>query len=221
MIAIPCMDMVHTVFLRSILALNKVGDVQFGLSCSSLVYDARNTLTKKAIAGGFDRILWLDSDMDFQPDLMERLSADLDDGREFVAGLYFKRKAPVQPVVYKQVGYWKMEDESVRPIALCYEDYPRDDIFEVEGVGFGACMMTVDLAKRVVEKIGVPFAPILGFGEDLSFCLRVAQVGAKMYCDSRIKLGHVGQGTVTEETYLGVLNAGTGETRAADHVERV
>ena len=29
LIAIPCMDMVHTVFMRSMLTLNKVGEVQY------------------------------------------------------------------------------------------------------------------------------------------------------------------------------------------------
>ena len=41
-----------------------------------------------------------------------------------------------------------------------------------------------------------------GLGEDYSFCWRVAQIGKKMWCDSRVKLGHVGQHIYTEEDYL-------------------
>ena len=203
LIAIPCMDMVHTVFLKSMLGMKQIGETRFALSSSSLVYTARNDLTRRAIEEGFDRILWLDSDMDFQPDLMERLSADLDEGRDLVAGLYFSRKAPVTPITYCKVGYYHSEEkDEVTPLAVSYDDYPRDQLFEVEGCGFGAVMMTVDLAKKVVEKFGLPFAPILGFGEDLSFCIRARQVGATLWTDSRIKLGHVGQGTITEELYL-------------------
>ena len=33
---------------------------------------------------------------------------------------------------------------------------------------------------------------LLGFGEDLSFCIRAQELGRKIYCDSRIKMGHVG-----------------------------
>lgn len=62
--------------------------------------------------------------------------------------------------------------------------------------------MTTDLIKRVADKFGLPFAPMLGFGEDLSFCGRVSQVGGKMFVDSSIKMGHVGLGTITEATYL-------------------
>lgn len=203
LIAIPCMDMVHTVFMRSMLTLNKVGEVQYCISCSSLIYDARNGLAKKAITEHFDRVLWLDSDMEFEPDLMERLSADMDEGREFVSGLYFKRKAPITPVIYRECGYYhSKEDDKVTPIAVSYDDYPRDSIFEVAAAGFGVVMVTTDLLTRVVEKFGAPFSPILGFGEDLSFCSRARDVGAQLWCDSRVKLGHVGQGTITEDIYL-------------------
>ena len=104
------MDMVHTNFLKSILGMRKVGEVQFQISCSSLIYDARNGLVKRAIEGNFDRILWLDSDMDFDPDLMERLSADMDEGREYVSALFFKRKAPIKPCIYSELAYMRNPD---------------------------------------------------------------------------------------------------------------
>ena len=117
--------------------------------------------------------------------------------------MYFKRKAPVKPVIYKEVGYYhSKDDESVTPIAVPYEDYPRDSMFSIAGCGFGGVLMTVDLIKRVGDKFGLPFSPIMGFGEDLSFCVRASDVGAEMWCDSRVKLGHVGLGTITEETYF-------------------
>lgn len=203
LIAIPCMDMVHTVFMKSVVGLERVGECRFSLTCSSLVYDARNTLAKQAVTEGFDRVLWLDSDMDFNPDLLKLLSEDMDEGRELVSGLYFKRKAPVKPVIYKEVGYYHdPQNDSVTPIAIPYEEYPKDSIFPIAGCGFGGVLVSVDLINRVGEKFGLPFSPILGFGEDLSFCKRVSQLGVEMFCDSRVKLGHVGLGTITEDTYL-------------------
>ena len=203
LIAIPCMDMVHTVFMKSLMGMNRVGQTGFAFSCSSLVYDARNTLAKQAVTEGYDRVLWLDSDMDFQPDLLQKLSEDMDEGRELVSGIYFKRKAPVKPVIYKSLGYYKNEDESgVTPVAVSYEDYPRDSIFPIAACGFGGVLVTTDLIKRVGDKFGLPFSPIMGFGEDLSFCSRVTELGVEMFCDSRVKMGHVGLGTITEEVYL-------------------
>lgn len=203
LIAIPCMDMVHTIFMKSVMGMDRVGQTKFAFSCSSLIYDARNGLAKQAIEEGFDRVLWLDSDMDFEPDLLKQLSADMDEGRELVSGLYFKRKAPVKPVIYESLGYYKDEDggDAVTPVAIAYEDYPEDSVFPIAGCGFGGCLVSVDLIKRVKDEFGLPFSPILGFGEDLSFCLRATKLGVEMFCDSRVKLGHVGLGTITEDTY--------------------
>lgn len=203
LVAIPCMDMVHTVFMKSVIGLDRVGECRFSIMCSSLIYDARNSLAKQAVTEGYDRVLWLDSDMDFNPDLLKLLSQDMDEGRELVSGLYFKRKAPVKPVIYKEVGYYHdKENESVTPIAVPYEDYPRNTIFPIAGCGFGGALVSVDLINRVGKEFGLPFSPILGFGEDLSFCKRASQLGVEMFCDSRVKLGHVGFGTISEDTYL-------------------
>ena len=103
MIAVPCMDMVHTDFMRSALSLQHRDETQFYFSQASLVYDGRNKLAEAAISGKFDRVLWLDSDMRFEPELAEQLHADLDEGREFVSALYFSRKPPITPVIYKEI----------------------------------------------------------------------------------------------------------------------
>lgn len=200
LIAVPCMDMVPTRFVFSCLRLRPVGEVEFSLTESSLIYNARNDLTRKAIDGGFDRILWLDSDMVFEPNLMEQFSARLDTGLEFVSGLYFTRKGKTKPVVYKTCGSYERKGQLI-PFASTYEDYP-DHLFEIAAAGFGGVMMTTDLVKRIWEKFGYPFSPILGFGEDLSFCVRVSRLGVKMYCDPAIKLGHVGYKTFDESDFV-------------------
>ena len=219
LICIPCMDMVHTEFMKSLLGMRRVGDTKYTISCSSLIYDARNNMARRAVREGFDRVLWLDSDMSFEPDLMERLSARLDEGLEYVSGLYFTRKAPVRPVLYKECGYYEKDGE-VSPVAIWYDDYPRESLFKVEATGFGGVMMTTALIEKVAGKFGLPFAPMLGFGEDLSFCGRVSQVGGEMWVDSTIKMGHVGLGTITEDVYIsqkGEQDAASSKTGAEDH----
>lgn len=203
LIAIPCMDMVHTIFMKALLGLRTKDEIVFSIACSSLVYDARNNLCKQAIRENFDKILWLDSDMDFQPDILDKLSEDLSDEVDMVGALYIKRKAPLDPVVYEKVGWYQNEDKTeITPMAVPYVDYPKDQLFECDGIGFGGVLMKVELAKKIDDRFGLPFSPINGFGEDLSFCARAKEVGSKIWCDSRVKMGHVGLGTVTEETYL-------------------
>ncbi|MBR2389560.1 MAG: hypothetical protein IKA94_02050 [Mogibacterium sp.] len=173
LICIPCMDMVHTAFMQSLLSMRMVGEVRFAISCSSLIYDARNKLADQAIDGGYDRCLWLDSDMVFPADTMERLGAHLDNGLEAVCGIYFSRKAPVTPIIYDNCGWYESDGKSI-PTAHAFFDYPKDQLVEIEG---------------------------MGFGEDLSFCGRVIDSGRKIYCDTSIKCGHIAQSLVNEETY--------------------
>lgn len=200
LIAIPCMDMVHTEFMRSAVGMQHEGETQFTFSQASLVYDGRNLLANVAIDGGFDRILWLDSDMLFEPELEKQLHADLDTGKDMVSALYFSRKPPLKPVVYKAVES-DIIDGRQTPRADSFLDYPEDSLFPIAGCGFGAVMMTGELLKAVRDSYGLPFSPILGFGEDLSFCRRVTELGREMWCDSRIKCGHVGSTVFNEALY--------------------
>ena len=206
MIGIPTMGTVPVRFMASVLAMKRAGDVEFEMTDHSLIYDARNRIAKTAIDEGFDRVLWLDSDMVFSPDLMERLSERLDQGREFVSALYFKRKQPPEPVIYRDCCL--REDENGKPVpsAVAYRDFPENALFEIAGSGFGAVMTTVQLLKDVYEAYGLPFSPAAGLGEDLSFCARVAELGRKMWCDSSILLGHVGQKIYTREDWDGWMS---------------
>ena len=212
LIAIPCMDMVHTDFLRALVSLEVDGEIQFTTAQSSLIYDARNNLAEIAIAGGFDRILWLDSDMIFEPSTFRRLSEHLDLGKEFITGLYFSRKAPVRPVIYSRLWSEVTPQGLAAAHADSFYDYPVDSLFHVEGCGFGCVMLSVDLLRRVRDRFGLPFAPAGGFGEDLSFCLRARELGAEIWCDSTIKLGHVGTAVYDEDTYRAVSGLNTAQS---------
>lgn len=202
MIAIPCMDTVPTAFLKSILGMEKDSDCEVALSISSLIYDARNRLAKKAVDEGFERVLWLDSDMEFAPDLMRRLHATLDEGHDLVSALYFKRKRPINPVIYKTVYCTTSENGITEPHAELYRDYPRESVFPIAACGFGGVMMRTSLIQAVYAKFGLPFSPIMGFGEDLSFCIKARETGADLVCDSRVKMGHVGFSVFDEESFL-------------------
>lgn len=184
-ICIPCMDMMHQKFVQSLLAMRKEPDTNIMFGVSSLIYDARNVLAENTVRGKYDRILWLDSDMVFDRDLMEKLSARLDEGYDMVSALYVSRKPPIRPCVYSHV----QPGENAPSI----EDYDGAGLVQIEGCGFGAVMMTVDLVNAVGEAYGRPFSPIIGLGEDLSFCYRVTALGRKMFCDTDIRVGHCGQ----------------------------
>lgn len=200
-VAIPCMDYIPTEFFKNLLLLKTPPKTAYGITVASLTYDARNTLAKAVLDSDIDRVMWFDSDMTFQPDIIDRLSADIDEGRDFVTGLYFTRKNPIKPVLMSEVGAKDTDNGFKETYATFFNDYPKDQIFEVEASGFGVVMTTVKLLRDVSEHFGSPFMPIPGLGEDISFCQRAKELGYKLYCDSRIKAGHLATFPVTEEYF--------------------
>ena len=178
----------HTAFVCSLIGLKLSGQVEYRFSQNSLVYDSRNQLAEYAVRNEFDRVLWLDSDMTFPRDLFEQFHKDLNGGIDVVCGLFTSRKPPIKPIVYQRID----PNGRLGPEAIMMKTIPENQIFQVGGVGFGAVMMNTSVLKSVMKTYGFMFSPILGMGEDLSFSHRCNQLGIKMYCDSRIKCGHVG-----------------------------
>ena len=201
LIAVPCLDMMHTEFVESFMNIHKPDDSAFVFVRNSLTYNSRNLIAQKAIEHEFDRVMWFDSDMVIPYEAIDTLSYDLDRGRDFVTGLYFMRTKPTKPVLYSKVVWNVKKDGLVETGAESYMEYP-EGIFEIAGSGFGCVMTSVDLLKKVVDEYGSPFTPLMGIGEDLAFCWRVAKMGMKMYCDSRVKCGHIGTEHFDEDMFL-------------------
>jgi GT2 family glycosyltransferase len=218
LIAIPCMDYLEADFVECLLRMRPVGDVEIRLLKGSLVYDARNQITRYAIEkGGFDYILWLDSDMTFEPDLMERLLADIEgaeDGRRKMAvtGLCFARRPPFKPCIYSRLDV-KQEGNLITPVSENYWEYPRDSVFEVEACGFACVLMRMDMLEAM-GIYGVPFFPVAGLGEDLTFCWRARKLDMKFWCDSRLKIGHIMRVPVDETFRDTVIGANPGMENA-------
>lgn len=204
LIATPVWCDVKAEFTTSILSLNKYLDTQFSIATGSVVYESRNKLVLKAINGEFDYILWLDSDMVFPPDTLEKLLEDAENGIDCVSGLYFTRVPPtIKPVIVKELNYERINDTQIKNEAIFYTDYPVDSLFEVAGFGFGCALTKTSVLVDISNKFSCsPFSPLLNLGEDYSFCWRANQMGLKLYCDSRVKCGHIGQITITEDMYL-------------------
>lgn len=71
-IAVPSLEYVPALFTQSLAMLRRADNTQVGFEVGSLVYVARNNLAEAAIKCEADYVLWLDSDMVFTPDLLER-----------------------------------------------------------------------------------------------------------------------------------------------------
>lgn len=203
LIGIPCFDMVHTGFMQSMLDLKKTPDTSYTVVKNSVVYEARNIIALNAVKAGFDAVAWFDSDMRIPKDALLRMEAIMEEsGVDFVSGLYFTRADPIRPVAFKHIS-WAFENNEVDAVADWFYEYPDNEIVPVEAVGFGCCMTSTKLLKRVRDEVGLPFAPMPGFGEDLSFCWRVKQLNQPILLDTGIKCGHLGQKDFNENDFKG------------------
>lgn len=194
LIAIPCMDQVPALFAQSLACLRRVGDCTIAFQMGSLVYTSRNELAKLAIKSEADYVLWLDSDMVFDPDLLERMLTTLiDNDLDMLTGLYFRRTAPYTPVLFERLettkGGWIHSE---------FSDLPKKGLFEVAGCGFGCVLMSTEVLISVQGRHGYMFHPMNNGGEDVSFCWRARDCGYKIMCDPELICGHVGYAVMND-----------------------
>ena len=194
LIAVPCMDQVPAQFCQSLAMLKKVDECLVGFQIGSLIYTSRDNLSKQALKLGADYIFWLDSDMIFQPDILERMLNTIEPNT-ILTGLYFRRVKPFAPVLFDKL---EMTEDGCDWSE--FEEIPKEP-FEVGGCGFGCVLMPTDAVVSVSLNFKQMFNPMKGVGEDLAFCWRARQSGYKIICDPTISLGHVGHTVIDENFY--------------------
>lgn len=196
LIAIPCMDQVPALFAQSLATMKMVGECQVAMQIGSLVYTSRNDLSRFAMKEGFDYVLWMDSDMVFPQDFHERMLKTMtENDLDILTGIYYKRKPPYSPVLFKSMN---QSGESWEYTWV--EDVP-DELFEVEACGFGCVLMKTEVLMSVSLKHRQLFQPMLNAGEDIAFCCRARENGYKIMCDPQIVCGHVGNVIITDTLY--------------------
>ena len=191
LVAVPCMDYIDVAFVRSLTGLVKKLtadgiDFEVRLRDGSLVYCARNDLSWEAISEGFDQVLWLDSDITFEPDIYEKLASVK---RSFVSGVCRSRRKTFGWCVYR----------NLEP-AEKHTDVDRSEPFIVDGCGFAAVLIETRILKQVWDANNEDcFTPTTEYGEDLQFCMRARKLGNRIYCHPGVRCGHVARIVVRPE----------------------
>jgi hypothetical protein len=169
---------------------------QMGVTERMVVHWARNELARQAkghineyTGERFTHILWLDDDSLFNPDMLVYLARHKD--LDVLSALYFGRTQRHLPVVY-------VKDDSGDK----YKHFPLIEVppnlCEVDAIGFGACLMRMDVLDRMAE----PWFSFKEAGEDIYFCVHAKEQGVRIWCDGSYMLGHIGeQHVVTHATY--------------------
>lgn len=141
---------------------------------SSIIPDARNAIVDAAIDNGCSHILFLDSDMTFPNNVVEKL---LTHSKPIVGAYGVKRKLPIEKCG-KPLGDWK-----------------STGLIEMESMGMAVTLISTE----VFRKLSKPYFMWdhengKSVSEDVYFCRKARASGLKLWCDVDLskQIGHVG-----------------------------
>lgn len=150
---------------------------------------ARNTLVDRFYG---DWLLMLDTDHEFEPDILRRMLYSLNTYNiDVLSGLYRFKKPPYSPVIYA----YSPSGEGPSPIASWNKDIK---ILEIGASGAG-CLLVRRKVYTTIRGTGEgAFDRFPGCSEDHSFFRRLKKLGIKSYCDMTIEAQHLRVLPVTE-----------------------
>jgi hypothetical protein len=162
---------------------------------------ARNTVCRQFLEQ--DRADWLfmcDTDMWFERDMIDRLTAAADPAARPVLGaLCFSQNTDngggePYPTMYELTERPGGDLAFVR-----YKRWPEDTVMRVAGTGAAALLIHRRALEAVEKRAADPAAPWFResqtktalMGEDLTFCLRCAAAGIPVHVHTGVRAGHM------------------------------
>jgi GT2 family glycosyltransferase len=189
-ICFPSRETVHASWaldLAQLMACAMVDGHEMGIfNCEgTLICDQRTTLAKRAVDSGADYILWLDTDMRFPKDSLQRLLAH---NKPIVAANYVTRYLPPAPTArdYRDDQWFKVPT---------YKD--STGLQQVTAAGFGV-MLTATKVFKAMEypwfHIGYAKKNDTTIGEDVYLCTQAAEKGFPTFIDHDLshQVRHIG-----------------------------
>lgn len=159
----------------------------------SAIDQGRCVMAQEALDDGFEHIVWIDADVAFWPYDVEKL---------IKSGLQFA-SAP-----YSVKGWPALTTEFIDNKVVLGE---KGGLYEIKYAATGfmythRSVYEAIVAKEKMQRVKIwggqyevypYFYPLLingeYLGEDFAFCHRIRHAGIKLYCDTRIKLAHIGK----------------------------
>jgi GT2 family glycosyltransferase len=190
-VGIPTQGSVKTKTFLSLVEMHK----QYGHRIADIwtpegtyLHRSREKIMEAAVATDATHVMFIDSDVIFPPDGMERLLR----ARETVIGASYHLKWQGKQVwAHKplEAKYGAARDlQEIAPLEK------RTDVHEVRGLPTGFMLVDLD-AVRSIERPWFDYGPNTEddwMGEDVFFCEKLRAHGHKILLDPTIRVGHVG-----------------------------
>lgn len=180
---------------REALSLAGIQSAYLLLQGNCHVDDARNAVVRDFLASDCTELLFIDADVNFEPEALVQLCRrDLD----LVGGVYPFRR----------------EGSDNMPVRMLDNAKIVDGLLEVEGLPTGFLKIRRAVLERMAEQAPKYFDKLdltallfdrpdpdeqgTRWGGDIAFCNRWRAMGGRIYADAELRLGHTGQVTVTD-----------------------
>lgn len=166
---------------------------------------ARNDTTQQFLRGtDSEWMFWIDTDMGFSPDTVDRLLEVADpETAPVVGGLCFMNRelgpdgmggmlTQGVPTIFQ---WWK---EEVGGGFRAQTDYPRDQLIQAAGTGSACVLIHRSVFERIAAEYGTSwYSPVQSsvdrswLSEDLSFCMRCAALEIPIHIHTGVKTSHL------------------------------
>lgn len=189
------------------------------------IVSGRNSVTKSFLdKSEAEWLFWIDSDMGFDEDTVDRLIAAADPlQRPVMGGLAFALKQdgqkPMGAIRYRAVPTVYSFVDTGSDVGFTPRfDYPRDEVVECSATGGAIVLIHRSTLEGIRDKFGdCWYDPITHpseviFSEDLSFCIRVAALDLPLYVHTGIKTTHDKDGVFLDEEFFDLQEAGRVKT---------
>jgi len=184
LIAIPTSRDIEIQCAASIIGMKRKGRIGVFCPQSYSIGDSRNLIVEHALEIGYDYIMWVDSDMILPKETILKLMSH---NKDIAAGVYSYKLLNNTNAVAKR--FVKDAEDTYEDITL-KEIRESERLIGIDAVGFGCVLTKVDIFRNIPKPWFV-YSPEMG--EDVYFCRKAQEAGYKVYLDTSIKCGHIGQ----------------------------
>ncbi len=171
---------------------------------SAQLDEARNRAATEFLKGDAEWLFFVDTDMGFTPDTLERLLASADpEKRPVVGALCFAQREIAHDGMSGFIAVprftimdWVDQPDGTQKF-MGRTTYPINSLVPCAGTGAACILMHRSVFERIKEEHGPTwYNRIRGtdgtlLGEDTSFCVRVGALGFPIYVDTAIKTSHL------------------------------
>ncbi|HZV05714.1 MAG TPA: hypothetical protein VE999_11580 [Gemmataceae bacterium] len=196
-VLVPVADSIEAECEEALREFERRGYAVWRVRGYSAIDAARNQMASDALAQGFDELMWIDADVVFDPDDVDKLR---------------RHDLPLVGGIYPKKGR--------RQLACVFLPETREVLFGVRGGlleirygGLGFLLTRRGVYETMQKQLGLPvcnrqfqtplvpyFAPLIAgegeqawyLNEDYAFCERARRCGFRIFADTSIRLWHVG-----------------------------